>query len=63
MKSISLNRKQAEDFAKIVAHFSEVEKFDLCVDNSNGIGPAIHVKFTLFDSNQTSVNITDVTEW
>lgn len=63
MTTITLNRKQIEDLAKIKDHFNEVEQFRLCVDSSNGIGPVVHVKFTLFDSNSTSVNITDVSDW
>lgn len=63
MKSITLNRKQINDLIKMVEHFKEVEHFTIEQDNSNGIGPVIHVKFDLFNKNTTSIDITDVESW
>lgn len=63
----SLNRKQIEKLAKMVAHFKEVEWFTLEESNSSGIGPTVVVKFNLFNDldkdTDTAVDITDVSTW
>ena len=43
-------------------HFKEVEHFTIEQDNSSGIGPAICVKFDLFEK-PTRVDITDYESW
>ena len=62
-----LNRTQVEKLAKMVNHFKEVEWFTLDSNNSNGIGPAVTVKFNLFNDTDkdvdTTVDITDVSTW
>lgn len=63
MKSITLNRKQMQDLVQMFEHFKEVEFFTIEQDNSSGIGPAIHVKFDLFNDKPTTVDITDVGSW
>ncbi len=63
----SLNRKQIEKLAKMAAHFKEVEWFTLEENHSSGIGPAVVVKFNLFNDSDkdidTTVDITDVDTW
>lgn len=63
MNTITLNSKQIKQLNEIVEHFPDVNQFKLIVDHSSGIGPVVHVKFTLFAAGDTSVDITDVTEW
>lgn len=63
MNTITLNSKQIRQLNEIVDHFPDVTQFKLTQDQSSGIGPVIHVKFTLFAAGDTSVDITDVTEW
>jgi hypothetical protein len=64
---ITLNRKQAEKFVKLVNHFKEVEWFTIEEDNSNGLGPALQVRFNLFKDDDkdddVQVDITDVSTW
>ena len=63
----SLNRNQIEKLAKMAAHFKEVEWFTLEESHSSGIGPAVVVKFNLFNDldkdTDTTVDITDVSTW
>jgi hypothetical protein len=63
----SLNRGQIEKLAKMAAHFKGVEWFTLEESNSSGIGPAVVVKFNLFNDSDkdidTTVDITDVSTW
>lgn len=62
-----LNRGQIEKLAKMATHFKEVEWFTLEADNNSGIGPAVVVKFNLFNDDDkdidTTVDITDVSTW
>ena len=62
-KSIILNREQVQKLTEIVNHFTEVQHFEIEADNSSGIGVGIQVRFTLFEKNDTRVDITDVKEW
>ncbi len=63
----ALNRTQIEKLAKMSAHFKEVEWFTLEESHSSGIGPAVVVKFNLFNDSDkdvdTTVDITDVSTW
>lgn len=61
--TININRKQIEQLQQIVDHFPEITNFTLVCDHSSGIGPAVSVKFTLFDSNDAKVDITDYSTW
>jgi hypothetical protein len=62
-QSIKLTRKQLEILVKTYNHFSEINEFTLEQDNSSGIGPVIKLKFDLFESNKTIIDITDVSTW
>jgi hypothetical protein len=61
-----LNRTQIEKLAKIATQFKEVDWFTL-EETSSGIGPAVVVKFNLFNDSDkdidTTVDITDVSTW
>ena len=63
----ALNRTQIEKLAKMAAHFKEVEWFTLEETHTSGIGPAVVVKFNLFNDDDkdidTTVDITDVSTW
>lgn len=65
--SFSLNRSQIEKLAKMAEHFKEVEWFILEETMTSGIGPAVVVKFNLFNDADkdidTTVDITDVSTW
>lgn len=65
--TFSLNRKQIEKLCDIARHFQETEWFTLEESRSNGIGPSIMVKFSMFKDNETDldtiVDITDVSTW
>lgn len=63
MKQITLTRKQLLQMKQIVEHFTEVETFQLVEINTSGIGPTVHLKFTLFDSTATQMDITDISNW
>ena len=63
MNQISLNRKQIKQLAEILDHFKDIENFKIKEDNSSGIGPSITVSFSLFEKDDTKVNITDVGSW
>lgn len=58
-----LTKDQVEKLAKISSHFSEVKNFTLIETHESGIGPTIKVKFDLFDTNDTNIDITDVSNW
>lgn len=60
---IKLNRSQISNLNKIVNHFTEVNDFTIKVDNANGIGSGICVKFNLFEKNKTMIDITDYSKW
>jgi hypothetical protein len=65
-KLIKLNRKQIQQLITLYDKFDYVEWFELVEDHSNGIGPTVTVRFTVFDSTNkpdTSVDITDVSTW
>jgi hypothetical protein len=63
MSEVELNREQIGKLAEIVNHFKEVQHFTVTTDSSSGIGTGVVVKFTLFDKNDSSIDITDVKEW
>lgn len=60
---MKLNRKQIYKLMRIVEHFKEVQTFDVVASSSSGIGETIEVTFDLFESKDTTVDITDVSEW
>jgi hypothetical protein len=63
MSEIRLNREQISKLAEIADHFKEIQHFTVATDHSSGIGVGVVVKFTLFDKNDSSIDITDVKEW
>ena len=63
MSEVKLNREQIGKLAEIVNNFKEVQHFTVTTDHSSGIGVGVVVKFTLFDKNDSSIDITDVKEW
>ena len=58
-----LTRSQIEKLTKISEHFKEVDQFVLEETHESGIGPTVRVRFNLFDTNDTNVDITDVSTW
>ena len=63
MSEVKLNREQISKLAEIVNNFKEVQHFTVTTDYSSGIGVGVVVTFTLFDNNDSSIDITDVKEW
>jgi hypothetical protein len=63
MKELTLNRAQINKLSEIVNHFKEVKHFKIIMNHSSGIGPDVHVKFDLFEKADTTVDITDVSDW
>jgi hypothetical protein len=65
MSDIVLNRDQIHKLGEIVSHFKEINKFRIKTDSISGIGACISVSFTLFDDkeNDTSIDITDISDW
>ena len=60
---IKLNKKQVKLLVKTFKHFKEVDEFVLESDNSNGIGPAVTLRFNLIKSQPIEVDITDIESW
>jgi hypothetical protein len=63
MNNLVLNRNQIEKLYEITQHFKEIDSFCIKIDRSSGIGAGIVVSFSLFDPEDTSVDITDVSTW
>jgi hypothetical protein len=62
-KEIMLTKQELRKLVEIYNHFSDIDHFKINTDNSNGIGEVTTVKFSLFDSMDTCVDITDVSSW
>jgi hypothetical protein len=62
-KVIVLTRAQIGKLCEITKHFKDIDKFEIHVDHSSGIGTGICVKFDQFKKSDTTVDITDVTNW
>jgi len=62
-KNIILNREQIEKLHEIAEHFKDIQQFEVEIDHSSGIGTNVRVKFDLFDSKDTTIDITDVKDW
>jgi hypothetical protein len=58
-----LTRSQIETLVKITEHFKEIKQFTLEETYESGIGPTVRVRFNLFDTNDTNVDITDTSTW
>jgi hypothetical protein len=61
---ILLTRQQIEQMHELSRRFPEVNDFTLEM-GSSGIGPVLKLKFCLFrsDTDNVTVDITDVTTW
>jgi hypothetical protein len=62
-KSFKLTRAEIERLYKITQHFSEVNLFTIEQKSGGGIGVISEVRFSLFDDNDTTVDVTDVESW
>jgi hypothetical protein len=58
-----LTRNQIEKLVKISEQFKEIQQFTLEETHESGIGSTVRVRFNLFDTNDTNVDITDVSTW
>jgi hypothetical protein len=63
MNSITLTRKQVKQLNEMVDRFVDTEHFTVESESLSGIGPTISVKFDLFETRDTKVDITDVESW
>ncbi len=62
-KNMQLTRKQIIRLHEICLHFKDVQQFDLSTDHSSGIGVNITVKFSLFENQDTKIDISDYEDW
>ena len=60
---ITINRGQFHKLYQLVEHFKDINTFTVYTDSGSGIGPSVHVRFDLFDTDDTQVNITDTRDW
>ena len=58
-----LTRSQVLKLAELANHFTDTEFFNLYEDSDSGIGPSVRVRFDLFETNDTEIDITDVSTW
>ena len=63
MDEFVLTREQIMKLAKIAEHFTDTKYYTLYETTESGIGPSMHVRFDLFEENDTQMNITDVSTW
>jgi len=63
MNSVTLNRKQIAQLIEIATRFTETENFTIESESLSGIGPNISIRFDLFESADTKIDITDVSTW
>lgn len=63
MNKIMLTRKQISQLTEIAERFTETENFTVESENLSGIGANISVRFDLFESADTKIDITDVENW
>ena len=61
--TVTLNRKQINQLSEIINHFTKVDNFKITMNHQSGIGPSVRVSFDLFEKSDTTVDITDVSEW
>jgi hypothetical protein len=59
--NVVLSRKQLLQIHAMVAHFLDVDQFEIQVRHDNGIGPTVHLKFTLDLEGSKSTVKTDIT--
>lgn len=63
MNAVMLNRKQIGHLLELYQRFPDTEHFTIESQRLSGIGDNIRVRFDLFESADTRVNITDVSTW
>lgn len=63
MNKIVLTRKQIGQLCELADRFEDTEMFVLESENLSGIGPTISVRFDLFATADSKVDITDVENW
>ena len=63
MNKIALTRKQIHQLYQMMERFTDTETFIVESESLSGIGPNITVRFDLFESADTKVDITDVSTW
>ncbi len=63
MNSLTLNRKQIGQLVEIFERFTDTENFTIESESLSGIGPNITIKFDLFETADTKIDITDVSTW
>jgi hypothetical protein len=63
MGKFILTRKQIKQLSEIAERFPETENFTVISESLSGIGPTISVKFDLFGTSDTKIDITDVENW
>lgn len=63
MNKIVLTRKQIKQLNELMNRFEDTEMFVVESENLSGIGPTINVRFDLFGTADSKVDITDVENW
>ena len=63
---VHLTRKQIQQICQMSEHFKDIDDFELHISHESGIGPSMHLRFTLDLAGESSVvktDVTDVTKW
>lgn len=60
---IPLTRSQINKLVQIAEHFKDIKVFTLEVDLGSGIGAGVSVRFNIFNTDDTKVDITDFASW
>lgn len=63
MNQIILTRKQILQLHQMMERFTDTENFTVVSENLSGIGPSMSVQFDLFETSDTKIDITDVSNW
>jgi len=63
MNSVTLNRKQIKQLVEIYERFTDTEHFTIESESLSGIGPNVSIRFDLFETADTKIDITDVSSW
>lgn len=63
MANMTLTRKQIDQLVGLAFKFPDAEWFSIDEISTNGIGPTVTVKFTVFRDMDTTVDITDTSTW
>jgi hypothetical protein len=60
---LELTREQIDKLSQIAEHFKEVKEFTIVRTYESGIGATDRIHFTLFDKNDSNIDVTDVSNW